>query len=69
MGDINKMFSQLLKDAELTQTAFAHKIGVKPGTVSEWRGDAPRYATAYLELFIQHQQAEATRQQVREWLL
>ena len=45
--DFKEILRDFLAENELTQTDFAHKIGVKQGQVSEWlRGKAkPGYDT------------------------
>lgn len=63
------MFDDLLKQAGLRKKTLADLLGLTPETISKWQGDPPRYATAYLELYIEHKEAAATREQVREWLL
>lgn len=42
----------LLNQSGLTRKALGEILGVHPGTVSRWGDKLPRYAVAYLELYI-----------------
>ena len=43
----------LLERAGLNQAELARRLGLNYRTVSTWRGEAPRYVVAYLELLIE----------------
>ena len=60
-------FKALIDRSGLTRKELADRLGVSEKTTF-WK-IAPRYATAYLELYIEHKEAEITRAQIREWLL
>jgi DNA-binding XRE family transcriptional regulator len=45
-------FQSLLDESGLTKAALGRILGVDAKTVSRWGREAPRYAIAYLELYI-----------------
>lgn len=47
-------FADLLKRAGLRKTDLALKLGLSTRTISSWRDSPPRYAVAYLELYIEY---------------
>ncbi len=51
--DLRSEFVQLLERSGITKAELARRIGVKPGSVTNWKDNPPRYATAYLELLIE----------------
>lgn len=58
-------FRDKLASLGWSQAKLARKLGVFPSTVTEWanRGEAPRYADAYLDLAIE---AKAASERLRE---
>jgi transcriptional regulator with XRE-family HTH domain len=46
------MFKQLLKRAGINKAELARRLKIQPATISNWKGDPPGYAEAYLELLI-----------------
>ena len=46
------MLSTLLERSGLRKAELARRLGVTPQTVTSWKGSAPKYAVAYLELWI-----------------
>ena len=44
----------LLKEAGLTKAELARRLGISANAVSKWRGKAPVYAVAYLELLVKY---------------
>ena len=59
-------FTDLLKQAGLTKVALARQLGLNPRTVSAWHEDPPKYATAYVELYIDHEAFRRMRQKLLE---
>ena len=46
-------FSELLERAGLTKAELARRLGLGANTVGNWKEAPPRYAVAYLELWIE----------------
>jgi len=46
------MLDQLLAQSGLTKAQLSRVLGVSPEQVSRWNNTPPRYAIAYLELYI-----------------
>ena len=44
----------LLRRAGINKSELARRLGIKPGTISSWKGEFPGYAKAYLELLIEY---------------
>lgn len=42
-----------MKEARLTRTQLAQYLGVKLGTISDWKDSPPKYAIAFLEQYIE----------------
>lgn len=51
-------FAELLKLAGLTKTELAQLLGVRRDTVSFWKDAPPRYARAYLKLYLGYRALE-----------
>ena len=50
-------FRILLKRAGFSKAELARRLGVTAQTVSDWKGDPPRYALAYLGLYVKVKEA------------
>ena len=46
------MLVSLLQRAGISKAELARRLGLSANNVSGWHDNAPRYATAYLELLI-----------------
>ena len=46
------MFTALLERSGLSKAELSRRLGVTPQTVTSWKESAPKYAIAYLELWI-----------------
>ena len=58
----------LLNMAHLTKTELASKLGITPNGVSKWGDDPPRYAVAFLELYIENRDLRELRECLRKVL-
>jgi len=47
-------FDDLLNRAGITKAELARKLSIQPKTISNWQGEPPGYATAYLNLLIEY---------------
>ena len=50
-------FLSLLKRAGFSKAELARRLGVSAQTVSEWKGNPPRYALVYLGLYVKVKEA------------
>lgn len=46
------MLDSLLERAGITKAELSRRLGLTPNAVSKWKGYAPQYAVAYLELLV-----------------
>lgn len=45
---------ELLQRAGINQAELGRRLGLSPTTVYGWKGVAPQYAVAYLELLVEY---------------
>ena len=50
-------FRILLARAGFSKAELARRLGLTPQTVSDWKGAPPRYALAYLGLYVKVKEA------------
>ena len=48
------MLESLLERAGITKAELSRRLGLTQNAISKWRGVAPQYAVAYLELLIEY---------------
>jgi len=46
------MLDQLLAQSGISKAQLSRILGIDPTTISRWNNTPPRYAIAYLELYI-----------------
>jgi hypothetical protein len=60
-------FSGLLKDANIKKGELADILGLKPGTISAWKGEPPQYVIAYLELAKKSRECNQFLGWIKKW--
>lgn len=48
------MLDSLLERAGITKAELARRLGITANSISKWKGYAPQYAIAYLELLVEY---------------
>jgi transcriptional regulator with XRE-family HTH domain len=48
------MLDSLLERAGITKAELSRRLGITANAVSKWKGCAPQYVVAYLELLIEY---------------
>ena len=59
----------LLKDACLTKTELADRLGISLKTVYAWKlHNVPKYAIVYLEQYIENRELKQGKEWMKRWL-
>jgi len=60
-------FKQLLEDTKIKKSDRNVKKGLKPGTISSWKGNPPQYVIAYLELAKKNRECNQFLGWIKKW--